>query len=468
VHGRITGVRDLLSDFLTQLQVLQLFARKSASAEELERGVPRHLAELSRRLLIISYYSPPYRSVYGTQGLAKYIKYLDRWGWRITLITSEPRNADQRDDEGERLADSVKVIRLPQEPLRSWRLKSRVVPDDFIRWVQPAVRAANAVLRRDPHDCILTTVPPYSNALAATICSGMSGVPLVSGFRDPWSRIDHGWVIKSPPLRAATAALERRVLRASTRVTMSVRMGRVADFFVPLDEGTRRRVVSVTNGFDPDDFVAWDAMRTAKPSRFVVSYIGSIYDAPTLRALMEPLEEWRRRYPAEFAHVTFEYAGASSGLFDAHHLRASYLRDHGFLPHPRAIELKARSAVQMFCLPTSMSAQVLSGKIYEMIRAGIPIIAIVRPDSDVVALINETGTGVAVEYGKPHLALEALRRFYHQWREGKEATRPDWSVINRYSRELLARQLEQVIIDAALRRPPPLARAPDEQVPEAT
>ncbi|MGV3707774.1 MAG: hypothetical protein ACO1Q7_02965 [Gemmatimonas sp.] len=453
-RARINGVRDIVADVSTQMRVLQRFALHSSKAERHERAAPRQLSELSKRLLIISHYSPPYRSAFGTQRLAKYIKYLDRWDWRITLVTTEPMSDSERDDEAEQFADSVEVIRLPQKKLRSWRSPSLFVPDDYISWVEPAVDAANEVLRRDRFDCIFATVPPYSNAMAATICSGMSGVPFVPDFRDPWSRIDHGWVIKSPRMHAATVALEKRVLRASSRVTMCVRSRRVNDFFAPLPEETRERVVSVPNGFDADDFANWDAMRTERPSKFVVSYIGSIYDEATLRALMEPLDAWRRNHPGEFENVTFEYAGTSSKMFDRFNIRPDWLRDRGFLSHPRAIELKARSAVQMFCLPASMSAQVLSGKIFEMTRAGIPIVAIVRPDSDVVDHINETGTGVAVEFGKPEQTIDALRRFYAKWRDGQEIIRPDWNTIEQYSRERLARKLEQVIIDASLRRPP--------------
>jgi glycosyltransferase involved in cell wall biosynthesis len=458
------GVNGVFADIGTNVRVLQTFARESRKVTHPEPESPRQFSDLSRRLLVISHYSPPYRSAVGTQRLAKYIKYLDRWGWRITLITTEPGKTDERDEEAEQLADSVEVIRLPRTELRSWRSQTLTFPDDHINWIEPAVSAASEVLARDRFDCILSTAPPYSNALAATICAGMSGVPFVPDFRDPWSRIDHGWVIKSPTLRIATAALERRVLRASSRVTMCVRMPRVESFFTRVPEDTRRRVVSVPNGFDNEDFARWDEMRPAQSDKFVISYIGSIYDEKTLRALMDPLEEWRRRYPKEFEDVTLDYAGTSSSRFDKHKLRPSYLRDRGFLPHPRAIELKAQSSVQLFCLPASMSAHVLSGKIFEMIRTGIPIIAIVRPDSDVVDLIKETETGVAVQYGKPEQAMQALRQYYAQWREGKATIQPNWKNIEQYSRELLARQMERVIIDASLRRTPmPLSHqtAPD-------
>ena len=51
----------------------------------------------ARHVLVISYYSYPYRSVYGTQNVGKFIKYLTRLGWTITLVSTTPASAKEQD-----------------------------------------------------------------------------------------------------------------------------------------------------------------------------------------------------------------------------------------------------------------------------------------------------------------------------------------------------------------------------------
>ena len=84
-------------------------APETETAESFRSSTPPE-----KRLLFISYYSPPYNSALGTQRLSKFIKYLSRSGWKIALVTTAPRAQWEIDKQAEVLPSTVDTIRLEQ------------------------------------------------------------------------------------------------------------------------------------------------------------------------------------------------------------------------------------------------------------------------------------------------------------------------------------------------------------------
>ena len=178
--------------------------------------------EKNKSLLIISFYSPPYRSVAGTQRTSKFIKYLSRLGWDITLLTTYPYNLEVQDPSGEKIPDNVDVVRI--KPVIAWSMKEPV-PDRYIVWIFPALITALKLVRSKKISVVYATAPPYSNLIAATLCSILTRSPLILDFRDPWSRIVAGeWVLNNKLLKKINERLELEVLRCASRVLMVCRI----------------------------------------------------------------------------------------------------------------------------------------------------------------------------------------------------------------------------------------------------
>ena len=61
---------------------------------------------------------------------------------------------------------------------------------------------------------------------------------------------------------------------------------------------------------------------------------------------------------------------------------------------------------------------VLSGKVFEYIAVGRPILAIVPPDGAAAELIRETGAGVVAPPDDPAAIRAALDELHARWRDG--------------------------------------------------
>ena len=447
---------EMLADAATALKTLAVFELWRLRHALRRAGTARRRAAAATgatgqdRVLVVSYYSPPYRSAYGTQRTSKFIKYLIRMGWQVTLITTEPRDERERDPSPAPLPDAVNVIRLPAWRPRGLGGHHVLLPDDFIGWVLPAVRKVQEEVARRRPQAIYASAPPYSNLLVGAIAAVRCDLPLVSDFRDPWSRIDTVWVIDRFLLRGINRALEKQILRMSDRVVMADELRYAPEYFA--EPPAQGRLISIINGFDEEDFLPVVRPPLApEQQRFVVSYVGGFYDRETCESIARGLQAWYQRFPRDFDQVVFEYAGHSSALFDVCGFRPAYLRDHGYVSHREAIDIRARSDLQLFAQPSHFKAHVMSAKIYEMLRIGVPILALTNPAGAAAQLVTRAGAGWVVDPRDEERVATTLKEIYDQWRRGQLKLDISHDVVRSLSREHQAGRLADVLADAARR-----------------
>ena len=405
-----------------------------------------------RNVLVVSYYSPPYRSSYGTQRVTKYCKYLNDFGWKVTFLTTQPSRDYQIDNLGDRLDPAIDVVRLAgliDQPLTQ---KGILPPDDFILWVDEAVEGIRRILESKKIAVIVATAPPYSNMLAAAICTVRSGVPLVLDFRDPWSRVDAGWVMKNPVSKRVSSFLEKLVLGVSARIIMTDEKRYIDDYFVESSERISKKVISITNGYDETDFncLAGSEEVTASNNRFTISYVGRFYSEQNFKTIMKVMDVWAEKYPEDMQKVIFDYAGGDGQFIKAAHASFCF-NDHGYVSHQESIRLRHACDVQLFAMPPEYKAHLFSGKIFEMIRGARPILALTRTDGAVARLLASTRTGLTFSQDDIEHAAMVLKDWFDEWqRTGRVAAQGDAVAIASYSRENLARQLSGVLDDVRL------------------
>lgn len=242
-------------------------------------------ADRARRVLLIAYNFPPVGGA-GVQRPAKWAKYLRRFGWDVTVLTTENPSVPVRDES--LLADLPEDVRIVRA--RTWepdyRVKQSLVgadserpslmrrikagvkglarrcvklalqPDPQVLWNPNALRAGAAVLREQPHDAILVTAPAFSSFLVGAALKRQFDLPLILDYRDEWDlsgryleNAQRDWYSSTVQNR-----MQRRLLRqadavvATTRASTTNLANKLAALghFVP--------AVCIYNGFDAEDF----------------------------------------------------------------------------------------------------------------------------------------------------------------------------------------------------------------------
>ncbi|RPJ48699.1 MAG: glycosyltransferase [Candidatus Latescibacterota bacterium] len=415
-----------------------------------------------RRILLVSYYFPPLGGV-GAFRAVKLARYLPRLGWRPVVLAPlapyyyciDPTLADEIEKE-------IRVVRTESaDPFRlfgrlrraradavtdgagSDRLFGRLtraakrintwlfVPDNSIGWYPFAARAACRVIREEKIDVVYTINVPQTCHLIGRAAKRATGARWVADFRDAWTA--------NPDLPAPTALhaganrrLERSVLDEADGIVAV--NDTVRDLLFAAAGGRRaERFVTIHNGYDPEDFVDLPVRRF---ERFTMVFAGTFHKRTDPRLLLEPYRECLRsgRIPAGASRIVV--VGAQTARTEAA-VRALGLEKEveltGFLAHRESLSWMASADLLLQVIAAGPgSDQIVSGKLYEYLAAGKPVLSI-GPPGEARRLVQNLGAGWAADVENPREVAGALADAYERWTAGRLDSPLDRDGVERLS-----------------------------------
>jgi glycosyltransferase involved in cell wall biosynthesis len=412
-------------------------------------GLRRH------KVLMFAYYFPPLGGS-GVQRTLKYVKYLPRHGFEPLIVAGRPRWFSQLPDEAllQEIPSSAVVVQAETIPfdyvqgkadglLRRAGLSSRLVtgalwPDPQVGWIPAAVWHGLRLIRQYQPSVLYSTSLPATSHVAALIVHRLTGLPWVADFRDALTYDpDPGYTRYHAPVRV-TAALERRVVEEATYTTVAC--DSIELFGLHRDDPRR---TLIPNGVDLEDFPADVDVPTAPGDRFRLCYVGSLYgarDAAPVFAAVRALVTRGVINPNRFEIRVVGNATSHAG------------RDHpvpvtftGFVDHQQAVTEMHSATALIFHAPPHVPGA--SGKIYEYLTSGRPVLCVAHPNNAAYRLVEELGAGECADARSPASVEAALERLLSRWERGAltplEHVRDE--AVKRYSRAKLAGDLAEVL-----------------------
>jgi glycosyltransferase involved in cell wall biosynthesis len=405
-----------------------------------------------RRVLVLAYLFPPIAGA-GVQRTLKFVRYLEPLGWRATVVSTRSRAYGTRDPS--LLAEvpaSVRVIRTPALPLARYlaivlyklrlrRLRAWVLwPDNGLGWAPFAFVAALRAVRRDQFDVLFSTSAPYGSHLIALLVARLTGIPWVADFRDEWTTNPH--LVGQPrPLMALAVRAERAIAARANRIVVA------ADYFqlVGLERADPRRV-EIPNGVDEADLP--EASASGPPAdRFVLAHVGTLYDIRDPSPVLRALAALASRGAIDGDRVEVRLVGSVwlPGFAPPAGIRV--IRT-GYVEHARALAEMGMATALLFYVPSSSLAP--SGKLFEYLASGRPLLCLAHPDNLGSRLVREWDAGVVADPHDEAAIAEAILVLWRRWEQGdllhQEAVRE--RVLKRFSRRAGAARLAQVLEEA--------------------
>jgi glycosyltransferase involved in cell wall biosynthesis len=338
-------------------------------------------------------------------------------GWDVTVVTIHQQAWEREYGLDHSLSDAVDPrIRVVELPLARVDLETdiRAFPEartlNPVRWLarhreqerkifpeqsfgswRPALEKALLRLhRRRPADLLLTSCAPYVNLAATWRLWEEHRVPYAVDFRDGWS-VDVINGVEAFNRKSVAGRWESKVLSHALAVWCV--NDPIADFYRQRYPELADRVRVVRNGYDRDSVPA--GVRPPDPSAgLTFGYLGSVNFDPAF--LENVLTAWRtaRRHNEVLARSTFEvrgHIGAGHAREDNAHmelLRAAAADGVTFGGPVRKAEVAATYARwDALVLMLVGGRYVTSGKVYEFMATGLPVVSAHDPEHDAARIL---------------------------------------------------------------------------------
>jgi glycosyltransferase involved in cell wall biosynthesis len=376
---------------------------------------------MERRVLIIAYHYPPLAGA-GVLKILRTTRYLSKYGWKpLVLTVKNPEPYHQADNP---IPDSVSVFRSWRIPggnllariLRRLKLDERwlLLPDQYLFWIPGTVLYGLYLILRHRVDLIYVTAPPYSTLICGAFLKLLTGKPLISDIRDPWSFNGarrryptrfHGWIDRR---------WEEWVLRCSDYITCIYRITEAGYYQrYPWTRG------KISVFYDTVDLA--DLPDTVEPyPKFTLTYLGTFYPPfTTLIAVLKAIQGLLNRSEIDPKRFCFNYVGPHDKQFDELVRRfglEGVVRRSGYQPVKEAQREAFRSQLLLLLLefPT------INTKLFDYLASGNPILAVVPEFSELEELLAAYASRYAkVTDGAEQKIAESIKQCYNEYYQGK-------------------------------------------------
>jgi glycosyltransferase involved in cell wall biosynthesis len=416
---------------------------------------------VTNKVLIITYYWPPSGGA-GVQRWLKFSKYLPEFGWEPVILTVDPAYAAYPvtdDSLTTDLPSSAIVYKTPAIDYFSIYKKDKskipaagfannadnsfkgkilrfirgnfFIPDPRRGWNRYAFRKACEIIENGGINRVITTSPPHSTQLIGLkLKKKYPGIKWIADLRDPWTDIYYyNQFYPTFISKTIDRKFEKTVLKKADRI-ITIGSSLKTSFSLKV-KGIADKTDVISNGYDEDDF---RDLTSATPEKFTISYIGTLSDAypiggflESLKALKEKGKDFILRFIGTVSPKQKELILSKTGN--------STIEFIPYVDHTAAIKYMLDSTILLLIIPDHQSNRsIITGKLFEYIASGKPIICLGPVDGDAANIIRSADAGETFDYNDnisaggfllqsinslPHLASNKIIKYSRKELAGK-------------------------------------------------
>lgn len=431
-----------------------------------------------KKVLILTYYWPPSGGA-GVQRWLKFTKYLKTYGWEPIIYTAENGEMPVIDlsllkDVPEELTilktpiwepyqlykrfigrkkdDKINASFLSEnkkaglsEKISIWIRGNFFIPDARKFWIKPSIKYLKNYIIKNNIEYIISSGPPHSmHLIALGLKNKFTSLKWVADFRDPWTNIDfYDKLMLTKRANKKHHAQELQVLN-NADIILSIGKG-MSDEFLNIYQKSGGKNLNkfkvISNGFDTDDIKTIDIV---KDKKFSIAHIGTLVkdrNPIVLWKVLKKLTDSRADFKSQ---LEIKLVGKVD-IFVKEQLEnfglINYVNKIEYLPHSEVIIEQQKSKVLLLLINNTKNAKdILTGKFFEYMASGSPILAIGPIDGELADIIKQTQTGLISNF-EDEITLEKniLNLFVNQ------SIQTNGEEVIKYSREELTKKLCELL-----------------------
>ena len=464
-----------------------------------------HLLKSRKKVLVIAYIFPPLARA-GVHRTVRFVRYLPDLDWDVTVLTADPKYYPPRSpiDEGllHKIPASVNIeatkifngttkffelksalrslmapsanilIRQAENAVNSSKaiaakhkfaqsvnnpkgIKQKAkdfiydlftFPDKDVNWLPYAVARGIKLHQREKFDLIYSTAPPFTGHLVARLLKGVTGLPWVADFRDPWARAPWKASLLNGTFRGKAAdKLEKVFVEGADRIILNTDWN-LREFTEHYGARLARKFSVITNGFDPQDFDEQPQV-CQQQNKLIITHTGALYRKRNPKHFLEACSNLIAENKISPDELEIRFIGGIaaelSGIFDGDEQVRQIIKVLPPVSHQEALRYQIESDILLILQPgTSVS---VPGKIFEYIGMRKNVLALTCPGAT-ADVVTENNLGSVVDPENIPAIENALMTLVEQYRQGQLAPPAVDGAFKRYNGIELTKTLHNELL----------------------
>lgn len=371
---------------------------------------------MKNKILIISeIFYPEIGS--GSNRMSNIVKYLKRYDYDITILTSNPKYPLKelytyekfwdRDKEKE-ILDNVKLIRINPS-------KAKITNNYFVRayiYVFFMLKSIIQILRlKEDYDVVVATIPSIFIGIIGVFSKRRFKSKFILDIRDLWPECIKNISIfkKSRVVRKLTYFLESYILKKTD--SLIINSDGFRNYLV--DKGYGNKIVFVPNSLSDIDIVQNKKIRSTikKHKDFTIIYSGLLGMAQNASIIVETAN-----YLRDYTNIKFKIIGEGVEKNKVINLVKNYKLNNitieSAMPKDEVVREVAKCHIGLVHLRGDSAFDlVIPGKIIDYMGVGVPIVAGV--EGYTASVIEKSGSGIAVSCDNYVELGQAILKIYN-------------------------------------------------------
>ena len=377
-----------------------------------------------KKVLIITYYWPPSGGS-GVQRWLKFVKYFRNFGIEPIVLTVAPEfaalpNLDESLEHEIPAGIEIHKTRA-KSPFGFYRKMKKgaipnsgfagegkasffdnlfrfirgnfFIPDARIGWNKFALEKARELIHLHAIDTIITSSPPHSTQLIGLQLKKEFKLKWLADLRDPWTEIYYNKLLfrtnwaKRIDYRYEQACLQN----ADTLIVVSED---IKQRFGEKRETILEKIHVIPNGFDEEDFSKVQTKNDAEVK--YISYVGNLGLQYPVDGFLETFAEIIKKENNWKLYFVGNCHKGIKTIVDKLNLTDS-VEFVPYVNHSEAIDFMIKARILLLIIPEIENNKgILTGKLFEYLATGNPILNIGPKDGDAAAILKENAVSVTL------------------------------------------------------------------------
>ena len=391
----------------------------------------------------------------GTIRAYKFAKYLDCFGWEVTVLAQGYKNGQTYLDESliDELPESVEIYYSKAfHFVRSGKLFERpfYFLEYFTKWMCFSLHKAYGLIKKNQVDLIFATHPWCSNLIIGSILAIITNTELVLDYRDVWV-----WGTKRTKIRNVIYEiykycmnkLEYLVVRNATSI-IAINEEIITLIKDKYNGRIRANYFMLSNGYDQGDI---DSIKSEKNRQiFIISHTGSLRSKRCQNGLLKAAKMLCDEANEFKTNAEIWFVGQSKAL--NRELISSLkigdmIHTTGIVPLKESIKRQLESNLLLLFVnfDSDIDWLISTGKVYEYLGSGVPILAIVSEmDGPAARIVKQANVG-RVAGGEDVESIKGIiNDYFVKWKKNEPGYFPNKRYIQDYERKNITRRLSEI------------------------